>query len=67
MRGLLGKRDPRVLEWAATENRVLLTHDASTMTKHAYARVESAKPMPGLFEISQEISIGEAVADLMLT
>ena len=29
--GLLGKPDPAILEWAATENRVLLTHDATTM------------------------------------
>jgi hypothetical protein len=64
--GLLGKRDPEVLEWAASENRLLLTHDASTITKHAYARVESGKPMTGVFEIGQEISIGEAIADLML-
>jgi len=49
--GLLGKRDPEVLEWAASENRLLLTHDASPMTKHAYARVESGKPITGVFEI----------------
>ncbi len=24
--GLLGKRDPEILEWAASENRLLLTH-----------------------------------------
>jgi hypothetical protein len=36
------------------------------MTKHAYARVESGAPMPGLFEVSQEIAIGEAIADLLL-
>jgi len=35
------------------------------MTKHAYARVESGKPMTAVFEIGQEISIGEAIADLM--
>ena len=64
--GLLGKSDPAVLEWAATENRTLLTHDATTMTKHAYARVESGKPMAGVFEIGQEIPIGEAIADLIL-
>jgi predicted nuclease of predicted toxin-antitoxin system len=51
--GLLGKRDPEVLEWSANENRVLLTHDASTMTKHAYARVELGTPMPGLFEVEE--------------
>ena len=64
--GLLGKRDPEVLEWAANEHRVLLTHDATTMTKHAYARVESGRPMPGLFEVGQDLPIGEAISDLML-
>jgi hypothetical protein len=64
--GLLGKRDPEVLEWAANENRILLTHDATTMTNHAYSRVESGAPMAGLFEVSQEIAIGEAIADLLL-
>ena len=64
--GLLGKPDLAILEWAANERRILLTHDATTMTKHAYARVESGKPMPGLFEVGQEIAIGEAIADLLL-
>ena len=64
--GLLGKKDSEILEWAASESRVLLTHDSSTMTKHAYARVESEKQMPGVFEVGQEIPIGEAIADLML-
>jgi len=36
------------------------------MTKHAYARVESGKQMSGVFEVGQEIPIGEAIADLML-
>ena len=62
--GLLGKRDSEVLEWAASESRILLTHE--TMTKHAYARVESGKQMPGVFEVGQEMPIGEAIADLML-
>jgi hypothetical protein len=64
--GLLGKRDSEILEWAASESRILLTHDSSTMTKHAYARVESGKQMPGVFEVGQEIPVGDAIADLML-
>ena len=43
--GLLGKPDAAILEWAANERRILLTHDATTMTKHAYARMESGKPI----------------------
>jgi hypothetical protein len=34
--GLSGADDPTVLEWAASQQRVLLTHDVSTMTAHAY-------------------------------
>ena len=37
--GLSGADDPAVLEWAAREGRVLLTHKVSTMTRHAYERV----------------------------
>lgn len=37
--GLSGADDARVLEWAAQEGRVLLTHDVSTMTRYAYERV----------------------------
>ena len=30
--GLAGTNDPTVLEWAAEEERVLLTHDVTTLT-----------------------------------
>jgi predicted nuclease of predicted toxin-antitoxin system len=33
--GLSGARDPIILEWAEKEDRVLLTHDVSTITGHA--------------------------------
>jgi predicted nuclease of predicted toxin-antitoxin system len=33
--GLLGAADPVILEWAACEERALLTHDAKTITKYA--------------------------------
>jgi hypothetical protein len=36
------------------------------MTNHVYARIESGRQMPGVFEVGQEIPIGEAIADLML-
>ena len=44
---LSGATDSEVLEWTARENCVLLTHDVSTITKYAYARVEAGLPMPG--------------------
>src|SRR5215468_3993713 len=63
--GLLGKRHSEVLEWAASESRILLTHDAVTTTKHAYARVESGRQMPGV-RVGQGIPIGEALTDSLL-
>jgi hypothetical protein len=63
---LSGTSDPIVLEWAAQEGRVLLTHDVSTMTAHAYARVSSGLPMPGVFAVSQLAPISQVIEDLML-
>ena len=45
---------------------MLLTHDVSTITKHAYERVAAGKSMPGVFEVAREISIGEAIEDILL-
>ena len=64
--GLSGADDPTVLEWAAQEKRVLLTHDASTITHYAYERVRASKPMPGVFEVSRVVPIGQAIEDILL-
>ena len=64
--GLSGADDPVVLEWAAQEERVLLTHDVSTITKYAYERVRAGKPMPGVFEIGRTVPIGRAIEDVLL-
>ena len=64
--GLSGADDPTVLEWAAAEGRVLLTHDVSTMTRYANDRVNLGKRMPGLFEIARSVPIGVAIDDLIL-
>jgi hypothetical protein len=64
--GLSGAKDPQVLEWAAEAGRVLLTHDVATITRHAYDRVREARRMPGVFEVSRDLPIGVAIADLLL-
>ena len=64
--GLSGSNDIDVLDWSARENRILLTHDVSTLTKHAYARVESGLSMPGVFEVPQSLSVGVAIEDILL-
>jgi hypothetical protein len=64
--GLSGATDIVVLEWTARENRVLLTHDVSTITKYAYARVKAQLPMPAIFEVPQTMSVGAAIEDILL-
>lgn len=64
--GLLGNEDPDVLEWAAREGRVLLTHDIRTMKDFAYARVEAGERMPGVLEIPDLLPIGRAIEELLL-
>jgi hypothetical protein len=58
-------KDPRVLEWAATEGRILLSHDAETMIGYANERIAAELPMPGLIIARQELAVGIVVNDLL--
>lgn len=64
--GLSGKDDPTVLEWAAKEGRVLLTHDVATITRYAYDRIVAGQPMPGVIEVTSDASIGRVIEDILL-
>ncbi len=64
--GLSGADDPTVLEWAARDQRILLTHDVTTMTRYASARVQEGLPMPGVFEVPTKSAIGQAIEDIVL-
>ena len=64
--GLSGADDPTVLEWAAREGRVLISHDVSTITKHAYERVTAGQSMPGVFEVATSVPLAQAIEDLLL-
>ena len=63
---LEGALDEDVLEWAAREGRVVLTHDVSTMTAAAWARVRAGLPMPGLIEVSSDSPVGPAIDEISL-
>lgn len=64
--GLSGADDPSVLEWAASEGRIVLTHDISTLVGHAFARVAARQPMPGVFAARSRDPIGSTIEDLVL-
>src|SRR5260221_10783875 len=58
--------DPTLLQWAAQQGRILITHDIRTIPAYAYERVVAGLPMPGVIEVNKLISIGEAIAELSL-
>jgi hypothetical protein len=64
--GLRTLDDEVVLAWAAENDRVLVTHDVSTITTLAYARVAQGLKMPGVLEAPRSLSIATAIEDLRL-
>jgi len=64
--GLSGASDEAVLEWAAREGRVLLSHDVSTLTRLVYERVKAHLPMPGVLEVGRSVTVRTAIEDILL-
>ena len=59
--GLSGAEDPAVLEFAAGEHRVLLTHDVRTMTAFAGERLVAGQSLPGVVIVPQVDSVGRLI------
>ena len=64
--GLRGADDPTILEWAAREGPILLTHDVETTTRYAYDRVRRGEPMPGVMEIGDHLPIRTVIDDSLI-
>ena len=64
--GLIGSGDAEVLEWAAREGRVLLTHDVTTMRRYIDERAAAGLRMPGVVEVSQQVPLAQAIEDILL-
>lgn len=64
--GLMNADDPIILEWAANENRILLTHDVATITLYAYERINRGLYMAGVIEVISTAPIGQILEDLEL-
>jgi predicted nuclease of predicted toxin-antitoxin system len=52
--GLSGADDASVLRWAASEGRIVVTHDVATMTGFVYERLARGEAMPGVVEVPME-------------
>jgi hypothetical protein len=61
-----GATDDAVLAGAAGSERVILTHDVSTLIGRALARIRAGEPMPGAIAVAQSLAVGAAIHDLVL-
>lgn len=64
--GLAAAPDPQVLEWAAAQGRVVVTHDVNTMPAFAFERVAAGLPMPGVVAVADALPIGPVIDDLLI-
>jgi hypothetical protein len=64
--GLAKVPDPDLLEWAAKQNRVLITQDWNTMIGFALDRIAAGQAMPGLIVCGKGVTIGQAIDSLEL-
>ena len=65
--GLRGTKDPALLELAAQQGRIMISHDRETMTRYFRERLDSGKSTAGLFVVPQQPSaVGEIIESLVL-
>lgn len=64
--GIRRTDDPHLLERAASENRVFLTHDVNTVPRFAFERLEAGAPMPGVVVVPDQMAIGQAIEELVV-
>ena len=63
--GVTGKDDPAVLETAAGEGRVLVTHDFRTMPQHLRSFI-AGRSSPGVILVPQRLAVSIAIEELLL-
>ena len=62
--GLGHSADSRILEWAAQEERVVVSVDKKTLAVSAWDRVARGLPMPGVAILRTILTIGHAINEL---
>jgi predicted nuclease of predicted toxin-antitoxin system len=63
--GLESASDPEILEWAAKEERILLTHDKRTIPAFADQRIAKFLKMPGIFVVIARCNVRIAIEDIL--
>ena len=63
--GLDSTPDPIILQWAADNERILITHDVNSMPGFAYQRIRSGLPMPGVIVVLENTPFGLAIQGII--
>lgn len=64
--GLLSHTDPDILQWAADNGRLLLTHDSKTMRGFAFRRIADGLSMPGVIIVDDRAPIAVNIEHLSM-
>jgi hypothetical protein len=64
--GLRGTADTALLELAAQEGRIMITHDRGTMLRYFTDRLDGGQPCSGVFVVPQHVALGEIIESLLL-
>jgi hypothetical protein len=64
--GLREFDDRSVLEWAARERRITLTHDVNTVPAFAFERVRRNQAMTGILVVNQQAALASVIDDILL-
>ena len=64
--GIAGASDPELLEWAARENRIVISRDKATLTDFAFERIHQGLTMPGVITLTRDLAIGQLLKELTL-
>jgi predicted nuclease of predicted toxin-antitoxin system len=64
--GLQRAGDQEILEYAAREGIVVVSHDVNTMPAAAFQRIEHGQPLAGLLIVKQTLAAGPVIDDLLL-
>lgn len=62
--GLRTVGDPEILQWAADEGRILISHDLKTIPGFAGERLIAGLPMPGVILLRSSLSIAQAIDEI---
>jgi hypothetical protein len=60
------RSDPEVLEWAAQNGFIVISHDVNSMRGFAYERFARGEPMAGLFLVHQTEAIAPVIESLIV-